>query len=473
MERITSSHKGEVIRIIEYSTMTRQKLTPASNSSFMAPGSPASRGMTLLLAVIIALQTGCAVPLPTNKSVNLSSLGNVRVIASTQEPQFKFGMEASKAAGQTADACAIAPVGGGQLGAIIFAPFYIASLACLAVGPPLSALSAASTNSNGAQIKETVFGAMDAKIIQEALRDSIVAAGSDNGSHLLVAPSNKMPEASNSGDYRALAAVGVDTVLEVAVTNIGLEKEYASSDAPLALVMKAQARLLSAHDNSELSSWESFFRGKQLRQSEWFANQAVQLVQELRAGIKWLGNEIHDDAFLLYPYPERTLAEMRRLTTGAFGIPEWRVTSMVFGLIPIEPRGERDNFFPVVYSLRPTFQWESFPRPADVKLAPAEMGRIMNVRYDLAIYRMSVDEKKLKENKSQVPSLEFVYRRNGLPSTKYTLDNYLEPDTRYSWSVRARFELDGRLRVTEWSFGRLDYNFITPDLPKIESRRND
>jgi hypothetical protein len=43
-----------------------------------------------------------------------------------------------------------------------------------------------------------------------------------------------------------------------------------------------------------------------------------------------------------------------------------------------------------------------------------------------------------------------VYRRDGLASPTHTLETALSPGTRYFWTVRARFELDGRERVTEW-----------------------
>ena len=81
-----------------------------------------------------------------------------------------------------------------------------------------------------------------------------------------------------------------------------------------------------------------------------------------------------------------------------------------------------------VESLRPTGRWEAFSGE--------------NVTYDLRIWES-------KELNSVVG--EVVYEREGLTENVHTLEEALEPDTVYTWSVRARFVEDGKVRVTEWS----------------------
>jgi hypothetical protein len=116
-----------------------------------------------------------------------------------------------------------------------------------------------------------------------------------------------------------------------------------------------------------------------------------------------------------------------------------------------------------VDSLQPTLRWQAFPRDIDVALAPQEMGRVKNVHYDLLIAR--------EEN---LGPAEIVYRREGLADSVHQTDTPLSPDTRYFWTVRAAFELDGRQRVTGWSStvccpgsgltapSRYSYRFRTP-----------
>ena len=94
-------------------------------------------------------------------------------------------------------------------------------------------------------------------------------------------------------------------------------------------------------------------------------------------------------------------------------------------------------------SRQPTLKWESFPRISD----PAEdRDRISDVGRrspDLASGLV----------RARTPSAGAVYAREGLSSTEHTLESALSAgnrDVRYVWSVRARFELAGRPRVTEW-----------------------
>lgn len=94
---------------------------------------------------------------------------------------------------------------------------------------------------------------------------------------------------------------------------------------------------------------------------------------------------------------------------------------------------------PRVGSLRPTLEWEAFPRDEDTKNEDAgTLSRIRDVRYDVRVRR------------AEHP-VDLVYARDGLPEPRHTLETSLAPDTRYRWRVRARFELDGRTRVTPWS----------------------
>jgi hypothetical protein len=70
------------------------------------------------------------------------------------------------------------------------------------------------------------------------------------------------------------------------------------------------------------------------------------------------------------------------------------------------------------------------------------------VSYDLKILRAEFD------HPSQV-----VYERFGLPGPSHRVEEPLERSTRYFWTVRARFELNGATRVTPWS--RLRFGLAT------------
>ena len=106
-----------------------------------------------------------------------------------------------------------------------------------------------------------------------------------------------------------------------------------------------------------------------------------------------------------------------------------------------------------VDSLQPTLRWEGFPRPQD-RDADKEglLDRIRNVTYDLKIWRAE----------NETPG-EVVYTRQALPEPWHRLEQPLEPSTKYFWTIRARFELDGDPRVIEW--GAIGHPMAPPSSP--------
>lgn len=124
----------------------------------------------------------------------------------------------------------------------------------------------------------------------------------------------------------------------------------------------------------------------------------------------------------------------------------------VSGLRPEYPEA-RQNVIPLccpelsfvkLDSLQPTLRWEVFPRPQDLQAAKDGLpSRIRHVTYDLKIWR--VDD----HSSIEYPG-ELVYARQGLPQPSHKIEEPLDPSTEYSWTIRARFELDGHLRATKW-----------------------
>lgn len=93
-----------------------------------------------------------------------------------------------------------------------------------------------------------------------------------------------------------------------------------------------------------------------------------------------------------------------------------------------------------VDSLQPTLRWEAFPRPQDREAdREGHLSRIRSVTYDLRIWRAT----------NAYPA-ELIYAREGFPEPSHRVEVPLERSTEYFWTVRARFELDGDVRVTGW-----------------------
>lgn len=140
-----------------------------------------------------------------------------------------------------------------------------------------------------------------------------------------------------------------------------------------------------------------------------------------------------------------------------------RFSPPVIGLRPIYPPavypsygdallasdGEIGLLFVKINSLQPTMKWQTFPTDADRKADQhGKLSHIGPVSYDLRIWRV---------NESGSPA-EIVYEREGLPASSHQLTTRLRPATRYCWTVRARFDLDGQPRVTLWGFSKWPWN---------------
>ena len=135
------------------------------------------------------------------------------------------------------------------------------------------------------------------------------------------------------------------------------------------------------------------------------------------------------------------------MVTGCFQLP-------VSGLQPEYPKDRGLYQSSKVDSLQPTFRWEPFPRPQDYEADNERvLMRIRNVAYDLKIWRVEDDY-----------PVELIYARQGLPEPFHKIEEPLEPSTKYFWRIRARFELDGRPRVTGWplGFNPSQYNLPNP-----------
>ena len=116
----------------------------------------------------------------------------------------------------------------------------------------------------------------------------------------------------------------------------------------------------------------------------------------------------------------------------------------VVGLHPYNPPVTRKGLslltdFVKVDTLTPTFRWQ----PLTIKVDPSSgqgPAQIDNITYEIRIWRtVSSNDGKL------------VYRREQLTATEHRPEQPLDPGTRYSWSVRGHFEIDGQARTTEWA----------------------
>jgi hypothetical protein len=371
-------------------------------------------------------------------------LGQVTVISIEQAPELKFegfvrgkGTGAVVGGGGTFAACMGGMAGGGCSGSMCGAAFIlmlgICGIAGL-VGGVVGAVTAPGADevTTSESLLTRVF---EVRTIQTSLRQSVEDAARAAGVKLTQLPEEEIRAVATTRNYQSLAALGIDTVLETTLTKAGTAG--IGLNDPSTAYMQVHVRLVGTHDNAEKYSNDFTYYGRRLDLAGWSANQAKPLIDELNKGYRTLGTHIYENIFELYSWPDR-----ERHSAGG-------VMSSAFGLAPINPPtrgaltgdrfiGARFEWY-AVDGLRPRFKWEAFPRPGDIAVAPEEMKRVSNVKYDLLIAK--------EEN--MAPGV-VIYQQQGLQSPEHVINLSLQPDSRYFWTVRARFELDGRSRITEW-----------------------
>ena len=136
--------------------------------------------------------------------------------------------------------------------------------------------------------------------------------------------------------------------------------------------------------------------------------------------------------------------------------PGCRVPPPVVGLRPIYPPvrygysrfrfepspDDLRTVFVKVDSLQPVMKWKPIPPELDGRTEKDGTRLLIeHLGYDLRIWR----------DDHGFPS-GLAYAREGLPEPCHRLEQPLEPGTSYCWSVRARFEVNGQPRITQWSF---------------------
>lgn len=399
---------------------------------------------------VLVVEAGCAAfqEVPTPDTAYQPSVGTVAVVASDRVPQIELegyahgkGEGAARGAGGTYGGCVreslMSGNGLGLLVGVFVCPFVAAG------GAVAGAVNAPSADEVAAAEHALMTPSNDRRI-QGALRSQVLLADVPTGPPLVLLPEQLEKPGGGKPDYHALVAAHIDSVLEVELTRVGTKvRGGAGTNPPLILFMQAHAQLVRTRDGARLYSADYVYGQAGPDILGWSANDARKFRAALENGYRALGTRIYDDVFLLYPFPRRGY--------------NTKVPS-TFGLAPVSPPWRR---WSKVDSLEPTLRWQAFPRQEDLLYgAQQEMDHIRHVRYDLIVARAE----------DGLPA-GVVYSRTGLTTTEHTLETPLAPHAQYLWTVRARFMLDGRERVTEWGSQRLPFKEMHPCAPSAFSYR--
>lgn len=245
----------------------------------------------------------------------------------------------------------------------------------------------------------------------------------------------------------------------------------AEKDPQVRFGMIGAVTVVSISDEKELMQEPLVYFSDPRRVSAWTAKpEIVQL--EMENAFSGFKRQIADNVFLLY--------ELKTLGLSAEGAScplELRERDLMSMPLTVNHPLTGKPFTVTVKvgragSLHPVLAWEAFPRFEDREEGPKGfVDRISDVTYDLKVWkfldgrtaapvyeRSGIKALEAWKEEMAVPEhiTEFgmvrqspILRREGIAS--HRIETPLEAATQYIWTVRARFKLDGKARVTRWS----------------------
>jgi hypothetical protein len=418
---------------------------------------------------LVLFTTGCATTGSQSFSSALSEevrkeIHTVAVLPSTVIPKNNFLTYAkSRKAGATQGAA-----GGASYGALYMAaestrsgPFGVLLLPYMAAaGAIVGGIAGGIEGSikaipadDAEKIEKAINHAMADIHIQDKIASYVIDTGMLLTEYSFNSASGPGPEKSNDQEVGVdPSIVSPDIVMEVCVTDIGF-RGGEGRDPEVSFFMDVTIRLWRTSDGGELYFGKSSYSTRPQRFSEWSRNNATPLRLEFEKAYGHISEQVIENLFLIHDFHMDSM---------------WS-TDMYCMMKPFNPPltvlgfFSRERITPKLKSRRPTFQWEAFPRDKDLQSDSRELlSRVSDISYDLVIWK----------TRDKIPTAE-VYDKRGLVLTErvqqenriveHTIDIELESSTEYYWSVRARFLLDGRPRLTRWSYSRIPWTGLSQD----------
>lgn len=332
-----------------------------------------------------------------------------------------------------------------------FAPFVF--IPCAVLAAPTGAVAGALTSTPKSEIDAFLLSLQDGQgvPVQKTLEEKasvylMAVSGQPLGR---AAPHLIGPKSSTDHpQYQARTTDAHGSLLELSLLQI----RYAGSgrlDDPMCLSMSARGRKIDAATGTVIDEL-TFTRIIECQMIQyWLADGGELFSTALENGYQILAEHLIDKLYLIYRSPPMTgeMAGTKR------SIPE-------FVLAPIAPRapdiyldfrgiakqdkhlqGWGGMHFVDIDSLTPTFIWEAFPRWFDMP-----MSDFADVSYDIRIFESRVHHSLFVAEPSTL-----LREVTGLIEPRYSTLSALQPCHRYFWTIRARFDLHGIRRVTEWA----------------------
>jgi len=218
------------------------------------------------------------------------------------------------------------------------------------------------------------------------------------------------------------------------------------ADPRLGLYLTARARLRDGATGQDHYIREFQYGSSERPLAEWTADDGRLIAAGLREAVADLATRILDEVFLVtqFPFPSGLWVPPGTPGFGACWFQPLDPLHTWKSFLAFAANSALEDFldFPSVSSGQPLLQWEGFPRPRDATPENAPLLQsITDVTYDV----------KLWEASRNYPE-RLVVDTTGLLTPAYQPRVPLAPNTRYFWTMRARYRLRGVTQVTRWAY---------------------
>ena len=276
--------------------------------------------------------------------------------------------------------------------------------------------------------------------------------------------------ADNSPAYKPQAK-DADAVLEVSLRSVVMLGAGTTSivtrgnnELLAGLVATTQVRLIDARNPRVMGDFEVRQFSGFAPLEDWMATRGGRMDDALEQVNRRLAADIVDLALREYTPPEPgNSGEVRIMEVDTRDLAIRDYWYPIHSLRPVSVRPARTNPFnkrrprygamgaftpATVDSNPPTLEWERFPRGYAWAPESADAAGISGVTYEMRLYNAL--RHYVSGNGDFLSPERVVYERTGLREPVHRPETELEPCAVHFWTARARFTLDGRVRVTPW-----------------------
>jgi hypothetical protein len=401
------------------------------------------RGVAVLLVLSVS---GCATPgySPVSRTADWLPPGaNVAMVAGRFNPTLALdaavrGRGEGGATGVLEGMGACAQIATNELGALF-------AIVCMPFGAAFGAIAGAiraAPEENVATAEQRIASASKSVDPHRLLLESVQRYARESGLSGLAALPDEGPQSPEDAPrYRG----GPDYVVEVVLTELRATTP-GSAALPYYFRLSARGRLVRVADNEVVDTFTSTAATSAATVDEWTAENGKLFVEELGDALQRVGVAFVDEWILLY----------RGETAAGTGTklnrtPDYMLRSLwpvQISIRLIKRPKIAGHLYPInVGTVTPLLAWEKLPSTVRVELFEGASPRARNIRYDVQVF----DAGPFLRVPGLIAARRVVRRYTDLKAPEVRVEETLTPCTYYFWTVRARFELDGRQRSTEWS----------------------